>query len=57
MDDLHNDRSYACKSMRLLDIGVWNLYFGPPRLGRLSEEKMRIEDAYGSLRRHKKPKL
>ena len=33
--------------------GIWNVYFGPLRLGRLSERHMRIEDAYGRLyRRH-----
>jgi len=37
-----------------IDNGIWNVYFGPLKLGRLSEEKMRIEDAYGSLWRHKK---
>jgi len=37
-----------------IDNGIWNVYFGPLKLGRLCEEKMRIEDAYGSLWRHKK---
>jgi hypothetical protein len=32
-----------------IDNGIWNVYFGPLKLGRLSEEQMRIEDAYGSL--------
>ncbi len=36
------------------DNGLWNLYFGPLRLGRLSEQHMRIEDEHGSLWRHKK---
>lgn len=41
-----------------IDNGIWNVYFGPLKLGRLSEEHMRIEDAYGGLWRHKKkPKL
>ena len=31
--------------------GIWNLYFGPLRLGRLSERHMRIEDEYGRLYR------
>ena len=31
--------------------GVWNVYFGPLRLGRLLERHMRIEDAYGRLKR------
>jgi putative transposase len=33
--------------------GVWNVYFGPLRLGRLHERRMRIEDAYGRLYRHR----
>ena len=37
-----------------IDNGIWNVYFGPLRLGRLSEEHMRIEDAYGRLWRHRK---
>src|SRR5262249_20476706 len=33
--------------------GIWTVYFGPLRLGRLNERHMRIEDAYGRLyRRH-----
>jgi hypothetical protein len=32
--------------------GIWNVYFGPLRLGRLHERHMRIEDAYGRLSRH-----
>ena len=35
-----------------IDNGVWEVYFGPLKLGRLIEEQMRIEDAYGSLWRH-----
>lgn len=34
-----------------IDDGIWNVYFGPLRLGRLLERHMRIEDAYGKLRR------
>lgn len=34
-----------------IDDGVWNVYFGALRLGRLHERHMRIEDAYGQLRR------
>jgi hypothetical protein len=37
-----------------IDNGIWNVYFGPLKLGRLSEERMRIEDAYGSFWRHKR---
>ena len=32
--------------------GIWNVYFGPLRLGRLYERHLRIEDAYGRLSRH-----
>lgn len=35
-----------------IDDGVWNVYFGMLRLGRLHERRMRIEDAYGRLKRH-----
>jgi putative transposase len=37
-----------------IDNGIWNVYFGPLKLGRLSEAHMRIEDAYGSFWRHKR---
>ena len=37
-----------------IDNGVWNVYFGPVKLGRLIEEQMRIEDEAGKLWRHKK---
>lgn len=30
-----------------------NVYFGPLKLGRLLERHMRIEDAYGRLKRHR----
>jgi putative transposase len=36
-----------------IDDGVWNAYFGPLKLGRLLERHMRIEDAYGRLKRHR----
>ena len=36
-----------------IDEGVWNVYFGPLKLGRLLENHMRIEDEYGRLKRHK----
>lgn len=32
--------------------GIWDVYFGPLRLGRLLEEHYRIEDRYGKLMRH-----
>jgi len=36
-----------------IDDGIWNVYFGPLPLGRLSERHLRIEDDYGKLyRRH-----
>jgi hypothetical protein len=35
-----------------IDDGIWDVYFGPLRLGRLHDRLMRIEDAYGRLRRH-----
>jgi putative transposase len=31
--------------------GIWNVYFGPLRLGCLSERHVRIEDEYGRLYR------
>jgi putative transposase len=34
-----------------IDDGVWNVYFGPLRIGRLHERHMRIEDANGQLLR------
>ena len=37
-----------------IDNGIWNVYFGPVKLGRLIEEHMRIEDEPGRLWRHKK---
>lgn len=35
-----------------IDNGVWNVYFGPLKLGRFDERHMRIEDQYGQLKRH-----
>jgi transposase InsO family protein len=35
-----------------IDDGIWNVYFGALRLGRLHERHMRIEDVYGRLKRH-----
>lgn len=34
-----------------IDDGIWNVYFGPLKLGRLHEKHMRIEDEYGRLLR------
>lgn len=36
-----------------IDDGIWNVYFGPLKLGRLLERHMRIEDAFGKLKRHR----
>ena len=36
-----------------IDDGIWNVYFGPLKLGRLHERHMRIEDEYGRLQRIK----
>ena len=36
-----------------IDDGIWNVYFGPLKLGRLNERHMRIEDQYGRLKRRK----
>jgi len=36
-----------------IDDGIWNVYFGALRLGRLDERNMRIEDAYGRPFRHR----
>jgi transposase InsO family protein len=36
-----------------IDDGIWNVYFGPLKLGRLLERHMRIEDAYGRLTRQR----
>lgn len=35
-----------------IDDGIWNVYFGPLKLGRLLERQMQIEDAFGRLKRH-----
>ena len=40
-----------------VDDGVWNVYFGPLKLGRLLERHMRIEDALGRLKRHSRLRL
>jgi putative transposase len=34
-----------------IDDGVWNVYFGPLKLGRFHERLMRIEDEYGRIKR------
>ena len=35
-----------------IDEGIWEVYFGSKRLGRLHERLMRLEDCYGMTRRH-----
>jgi putative transposase len=35
-----------------IDDGVWSVYFGALKLGRLHERRRRIEDEYGRLKRH-----
>ncbi len=35
-----------------IDDGIWNVYLGRLKLGRLLEKHLRIEDAYGRLIRH-----
>lgn len=34
-----------------IEDGLWDVYFGPKRIGRLHERLMRIEDCYGNLSR------
>jgi len=34
-----------------IDDGIWNVYFGLLKVGRLLERHLRIEDAYGRLKR------
>jgi transposase InsO family protein len=36
-----------------IDNGIWNVYFGPLKLGRFDEHHMRIEDQYGKLKRQR----
>jgi len=36
-----------------IDDGIWNVFFGNLKLGRLLERSMKIEDAYGRLFRHR----
>jgi transposase InsO family protein len=42
-----------CVGLEEIDDGVWNVYFGPLKLGRLLERHLRIEDAYGRLKRRR----
>ena len=47
--------SHSCTGENIgleeIDHGVWTVYFGPLKLGRLLEKDMRIEDTTGNLRR------
>jgi len=47
----HQEPQLREASLEEIDDGIWNVYFGPLKLGRLLERHMRIEDAYGRLRR------
>ena len=38
--------------LEAIDDGIWDLYFGIKKIGRLHERLMRIEDTMGRLRRH-----
>ena len=38
-----------------IDDGLWDVYFGPLKLGRLLERHMRIEDHLGRLKRRVQP--
>jgi transposase InsO family protein len=40
--------------LEAFDTGIWNVYFGPLKLGRLIEKELCIEDAYGLWRRQTK---
>jgi putative transposase len=42
-----------CVGLEEIDDGIWNVYFGPLKLGRFHERHMRIEDANGRLLRHR----
>ena len=35
-----------------IDDGIWDVYFGTLKLGRLNERRMLIEDEFGRLKRH-----
>jgi putative transposase len=37
-----------------IDDGVWNVYFGPRRRGRLLERRLRIKAAYDRLKRRRR---
>jgi len=47
--------SHTCRGQYVgleeFDYELWDVYFGPAKLGRFHERKIRIEDAFGKLRR------
>jgi putative transposase len=47
--------SHTCAGLNVgleqVDHGIWDVYLGPVKLGRLLEEKLRIEDHLGRLKR------
>lgn len=49
--------SQTCKGQYVgleeIEESVWNVYYGPIKLGRFHEGKMRIEDEYGRLERQR----
>ncbi len=48
--------SQACEheyvGLEEIDNGVWNVYFGPLRLGQLMEEHMKVIDEFSKMKRH-----
>ena len=47
----HAGRPEKRRILDEIDDGIWNVYFGPLKLGHLLERHMRVEDAYGRLKR------
>jgi transposase InsO family protein len=49
--------SHTCAGLHVgleqVDHGIWDVYLGPVKLGRLLEERLRIEDHLGRLKRRK----
>jgi putative transposase len=43
----------ASVGLEEIDNGIWDVYFGPLKLGRLLERYLRSEDAYGRLTRRR----
>jgi putative transposase len=50
--------SQTCKGQHVgleeIEENVWNVDYGPIKLGRFHEQKMRIEDEYGRLERQRR---